>query len=244
MKDRFSANSSGYKSFRPTYPPELLKPILDLIPSKEKAWDCATGNGQLLPLLIPHFNSIIATDISENQLQKATAFPNVSYACCSAEDSGLESNSTDLITVAQAIHWFNFDAFYTEVTRILKPHGVLAVLGYGRVQLEGEANHILDWFYREKIGQFWDAERKFIDEEYQTIPFPFEEVSLNKVRTEVQWSLSHFLGYLNTWSAVMLYNERNNTDVVEEVRPLFEACWGTENLTVSLNWLSRVGRIR
>jgi ubiquinone/menaquinone biosynthesis C-methylase UbiE len=99
--------------------------------------------------------------------------PNIHYSLQPAEHSSFSDNQFDLITVAQAIHWFDFDKFYAEAKRTLKPAGIIAVLGYGLLQTDQPLQSVIDHFYTKVIGPFWDAERHYIDEAYQTIPFPF-----------------------------------------------------------------------
>lgn len=138
MKDNFSRQSIDYAKYRPHYPEELFGFLMPLLKEHHLAWDVATGNGQVANLLAEYFNQVIATDISENQLKHAIQKHNVMYRVESAEQSSLPDASVDLITVAQAIHWFNFEAFYREVRRTLKPNGLIVVIGYPLFSIEPE----------------------------------------------------------------------------------------------------------
>lgn len=164
MKDNFSAQAQGYVQFRPTYPDELVDFVLSLTLSHESAWDCGTGNGQLGAKLADHFKQVFATDISAKQIAQAIQKPNLVYKVEPAEVTSFADASFDLITVAQAIHWFNFDLFYKEVRRTLKPGGALAVIGYGLPEVEGRTGDKIEAFYAQTLGDYWDKERHYIDE--------------------------------------------------------------------------------
>ena len=226
MKDLFSEQSAGYAAFRPVYPTSLYDFIYSLVPSTESAWDCGTGNGQVARQLAEHFNEVYATDISEKQLSVAVQKPNIRYSCQPAESTNFSQAQFDLIVVAQAIHWFDFEKFYAEVRRTIKPEGVLAVVGYGVLNTNGKLNDIVDHFYRTTIGSFWDPERKHIDEHYKNIPFPFEEIKTPVLSMRYEWSLDHLLGYLSTWSAVQHYKKANGHDPVQLIANDVKANWG------------------
>ncbi|QHT68268.1 class I SAM-dependent methyltransferase [Rhodocytophaga rosea] len=203
--DNFSAQSAQYLQFRPVYPQALLDFVITQVHSKKAAWDCGTGNGQVAIQLASSFGRVSATDISAAQLSQAPALPNLTYLQTRAEQTPFEPDSFDLITVAQAIHWFDFERFYQEVNRTGRKGGILAVWGYGLLQVNPEIDRVLMPFYKEKIGPYWDKERKYIDDHYQTIPFPFREIQAPTFAIQVQWDLSELTGYLQTWSSVQKY---------------------------------------
>ncbi len=208
MKDLFSSGSELYRQARPQYSQAVLDEVLRHVSQRELAWDCGAGPGQFTQMLAPFFKHVMATDLSAAQLAQAPQFSNVTYQAQPAEHSTLESASVDLVTVAQAIHWFSFDAFYAEVRRVLKPDGVIVVLGYGLIQLQNtELNQRVHHLYSDILGKYWDAERRYIDENYQTIPFPFKELQTPEICLEYQWSGQQLLDYLNTWSALKHYQK-------------------------------------
>ena len=222
MKDRFSSGSQLYQLARPSYPASLIQEILKHVATPQFAWDCGAGSGQLTQLLAPHFDAVVATDISAHQLQHAPYFENVSYQVQSAEHTSFAEQSFDLITVAQAIHWFNFDSFYAEVRRTLRPEGILAVIGYGLIQLQQlELQGCIERLYFKTLTGYWDAERRYIDEAYQTIPFPFEEIATPELSMSFQWSAAQLLDYLNTWSALKHYRAKNSDDPLYEFKAFF-----------------------
>ncbi|WP_188927822.1 class I SAM-dependent methyltransferase [Puia dinghuensis] len=226
MKDNFSTGSDQYARFRPAYPPELFDYLLSLVPRRENAWDCGTGNGQVAFQLALAFGRVYATDISAAQLDNAIAHERIVYSVQPAEKTDFPAAHFDLITVAQAIHWFDFDAFYREVDRTMRPGGVLAVIGYDLIRLSPAVDAVLDGFYRDVVGPLWDKERKYVDEQYRTIPFPYADVPAPVFTNEVEWSFEHFIGYIGTWSAVKHYQKQRGHDPVELVYDALKMNWG------------------
>lgn len=244
MKDNFSSNSKQYKLFRPTYPAEVFDFILSKMNSFENAWDCGTGNGQIAAHLRKSFETIYATDISEKQLEEAEKSSNIHYSIQAAEKTNFPDNFFDLILVGQAIHWFDFETFYEEVKRTAKKDALLAVLGYGKIQINETVDKIIDKLYTAILEKYWDKERKYIDENYLTIPFPFEEISCPDFDNAYDWSLEQLLGYLETWSAVKHYIKKHQTNPIEEIKEVLKLHW-EENQTKKIYFplLLRLGKI-
>jgi len=243
MKDNFSAHSAQYLQFRPNYPTELFDFLKSLGTDFKTAWDCGTGNGQLAVCLAKFFDKVYATDLSEKQIANAILRDNIVYKIEYAEHSSFEDNQFDLIAVAQAIHWFHFDDFYKEVNRTLKPGGYFAAIGYSLLSIDSELDPIIQNLYYNVIGKYWDKERKYIDEEYRTIPFPFKEVECPRIKSTLNWSFDQLIGYLNTWSAVQHYIRQNNTNPVDLVYESLYEKWGNQAIkNVNFPILLRVGQ--
>lgn len=245
MKDNFSSQSAQYARYRPTYPKELFQWLVSLVPTARKAWDCGTGNGQVARELANYFAQVYATDLSRQQIENARPHPKVSYSVQKAEKVSFPAHSFDLITVAQAIHWFDFKAFYREVYRTLWPTtGLLAVMGYGFIQTFPEADAQIGYLYREIVGPFWDPERKYVEEGYRTIPFPFREIKSPLFTIELDWTVDHLIGYLQTWSAVNHYQKEKNQNPVDLIYHDLESCWGTRKIKkVKFPIFLRVGQL-
>ncbi|WP_338812816.1 class I SAM-dependent methyltransferase [Bernardetia sp. Wsw4-3y2] len=251
MKDNFSQHSKSYSIYRPSYPKEVFEIIYSYLDKKQNAWDCGTGNGQVADKLAQDFEKVFATDISQNQIKNAVQKENIVYSIEQAENSSFKSDFFDLIIVAQAIHWFDFNKFYQEVSRTLKKEGVFVVLGYGKLEVNEKIDAIINKLYYDILGKYWDKERKYIDENYQTIPFPFKEVEQKKNKklfNELEWTLENLIGYLNTWSAVKHYNNQNSSnlknDAIEIIYQDLENAWkGKEVRTVKFPILLRIGTI-
>ena len=243
MKDNFSTQAKAYAQYRPYYPPEMISYIVSLVPHKDTALDVATGNGQVAAALASYFKEVYGTDISAKQLQNAKPAPNLIYKEGSAEDTGFANEQFDLVTVAQAIHWFNFDAFYTEVRRILKPDGLLAVMGYGLFSTNPETDAIINHFYKDVIGPYWDAERRYVDDNYATIPFSFTEIETQKFTNHFTWTFDQLTGYLETWSAVQHYIKQNGANPIDSIRADLQASWEKNDKQVTFPLLLRIGKL-
>ena len=242
MKDLFSTGSRLYQQARPSYPSTVLEAILEHVPERQLAWDCAAGSGQFTQVLAPYFEHVVATDLSAQQLEQAPRLENVSYQVQLAEKTSFFMQSFDLITVAQAIHWFDFNGFYREVQRCLKPDGLLAVIGYGVLQLaDVELNQLVQRLYKQTLSGYWDVERQYVDAAYQTIPFPFEEIEMPALSMDYQWNAEQLLNYLSTWSAFKHYMVKNKQDPLQEIRDYIgqQACL----FDLSFPIFMRVGRI-
>ncbi len=215
VKDNFSVQSDGYSKFRPVYPTELYDEILSHVNTFDKCWDCATGNGQMASVLAGKFREVKATDISAGQLAKAIKRENVVYSEKRAEQTDFASDSFDLITVGQAVHWFDHEHFNEEVKRVGKVGGIIALIGYGLMYVNEPFDLQLATFYNDTIGSYWDSERRHIDSNYSSIPFPFKPISLNSdYSIDVEWNLQQLEGYLGTWSSVNRYIQQHGKDPV------------------------------
>ena len=220
MKDNFSENSQNYAQFRPSYPDEVFIFLQTILNGKERVWDCATGTGQVAEKLVDLFDKVEATDLSENQLKNAVFHPKIRYSQQLAEQTDFPDRFFDCITVGQAVHWFDFDKFYAEAKRVLKPTGLIVILGYGNIQIDNPGvQKTVTKLYAEILGDYWDPERRYIDEAYQTIPFPFEENTHPEFTIKHTWNHDQLLGYLNTWSAVKHYKDKHKINPIDLMLP-------------------------
>lgn len=243
MKDNFSTQSDQYAQYRPQYPKALFDYLYAHTPKATKAWDCGTGNGQIAYQLAQHFEQVMATDISQKQLEQAQQAPNIQYSVQAAESTNFAAQSFDLIVCAQAIHWFNFEQFYAEVRRTAVPEALLAIVGYGLLRITPAIDALITPFYTQVIGSFWDPERRYTDEHYQSIPFPFEELETPSFQIQLTWTLEHLLGYLNTWSAVKHFIRQHQFNPVEDLAEQLKPLWTEVEYLVTFPLLLRVARL-
>ena len=249
QKDYFSRQSESYLRFRPTYPKALFKWLTRDLKEGSLIWDCATGNGQAAISFGKEFK-VIATDQSRSQLNLHLSSENILYVQAPAEVSPFPAASISLITVAQALHWFNFDLFFDEVERVLKPRGVIAAWTYSFLtaspQLGVDIDNCVREFYQDVVGPYWPPERTWVDKLYETIPFPFLQLPSPTFEIEVFWNLDHLIGYVSSWSAVGEYKKAGFSDPIPLLRTRLNSVWGKRNKVRQMRWVLglRVGTVR
>jgi SAM-dependent methyltransferase len=243
FKDHFSGHAGDYRTYRPSYPPELFTYLATLVPQNGLVWDCGSGNGQASVALAEHFERVFATDASERQIREAEPHPRVEYAVAMAERCPLPDRSAQLVTVAQALHWFDFDGFFKEVKRVCQPGGHLAVWTYDFDSVDPDVDPVLNKFQKDFVEAYWPPERVHVISGYQTIPFPFEELSPPALEMRARWNLAQLLGYLNTWSATKAFIKRNGFNPTETLE--LQSAWGDPSRLRTVHWAFyiRVGRV-
>ncbi|MET4108246.1 class I SAM-dependent methyltransferase [Hymenobacter sp. UYP22] len=241
--DRFSTQADLYARYRIDYPAELYQWLLPQVAGRTRAWDCATGNGQVAAVLAGHFAEVEATDISTAQLAQAPQLPNIRYQTASAERTPFAAASFDLITVAQAVHWFDMAAFNAEVRRVLRPGGVLAEWGYNLLTISPEIDPLVRQFHDDTMRPYWDDNRWHIVDEYARLPFPFAGVQTARFAVRRQWSVEWLLNYLRTWSSVANYQKQHPQDPVLLIADELTQLWGPGEREVSFPVFARAGRV-
>ena len=243
--NHFAALADSYQAFRPCYPDKLYTWLAALAPHRDLVWDCACGNGQASVGLAAHFRQVVATDASREQIVAAKQHPRIEYRVASAGASGLPAGSAGLVTVAQALHWFDLPPFYSEVQRVLCPGGVLAVWTYGTLAVTGEdVDRLIQHFYQDIVGPYWPSERAHVEDGYRSLAFPYDELTCPKFTMEASWNLSQLLGYLRSWSASGRFESANGFNPVDDLAHRLAPVWGDPEQCRLTTWpLSlRVGR--
>jgi SAM-dependent methyltransferase len=245
FKDHFSKQSADYAKYRPHYPTALFEYLASLAPARKVAWDCGAGSGQAALGLAPYFDLVIATDPSEKQIHHAAAHEKIKYVVAPAEHTDIAPQTVDLIAVAQALHWFDFARFYAEARRVAQPRGIIAVWFYNLLHTEPAVTEIINEYYFDIVGAYWPPERKLIEEEYRTIPFPFVETKTPAFNLEAEWNLHELIGYLNTWSATQKYISENGGNPIENIFARLATAWGSAENTKRIEWPLnlRVGKL-
>lgn len=236
FQDHFSGHADAYARYRPAYPDALFEWLADQAPGHRCAWDCATGNGQAARALARYFDNVIATDASAEQVANATPADRVRFAVAPAENSGLEEGSVHLVTVAQALHWFDLPAFWAEVRRVLEPGGVVAAWCYQLARITPAVDAVVDHLYRDIVGPYWPLGRRQVELGYGDIVMPFEEIETPSFEMSAEWTLEHLSGYLGTWSAVQRYIAEHGEDPVQAVLPGLQAAWGEPGNARRVAW--------
>eukprot|EP01018_Ginkgo_biloba_P035006 Gb_11146 [translate_table: standard] len=247
MAGLFDKQASEYADARPQYPPDLFSFIAAHTPNLHLAWDVGTGNGQAAVALSHHYTNVIATDVSERQLEFTEKRPNIRYSVTPEvmSEEELESiigpeGSVDLVTVAQALHWFDLPSFYAQVKRVLrKPGGVMAAWCYTLPVIKPSVDHVL-WEMYGASAPFWDPARRFVDEEYRSLEFPFEAPrgleGNGPFRFEAKrdMKIDDLLAYITTWSAFQTAKANGVNLFDEETVRRFREAWGSDQDIVSV----------
>jgi SAM-dependent methyltransferase len=244
FEDHFSTQAADYARFRPDYPEALFEFLAGLALDRSRAWDCATGNGQAALGLARHFEAVVATDASVRQIREAARRDGVHYAVASAEESPLEKGSVGLVTVAQALHWFDRARFWREVRRVLVDGGAIAVWSYHGFHVTPEVEAVIHRYYLEIVGPYWPPGRSIVEQGYGALEFPFAEEAPPPFLLEKRWDLAALMGYLKTWSASQRFREAKGSDPVRLVREELAEAWGPPERIRPFRWDLdlRVGR--
>ncbi|MFN3382461.1 MAG: class I SAM-dependent methyltransferase [Runella zeae] len=244
MKDLFSGHAHEYALYRPTYPTTLYEWVFGHVKQFDCAWDCGTGNGQVASVLAQLFKQVEATDLSQAQISQAVALPNVHYQTSPAEHTPFLDATFDLITVGQALHWFDFGAFHAEVKRVAKKDAIIAVWGYELLHISPEIDAIIGDFYRNVVGAFWDAERRHTENKYTDIPFPYRNVDKKVFPQQYDWTLTQLCLYLNTWSSVRKFEKTNGFNPIPALEEKLFLLWGTSpTLPVTFPVFAQLGTV-
>lgn len=239
--DHFSGHAADYARFRPGYPEALFDWIAAQATGHDLAWDCGCGNGQASVPLAARFRRVTATDFSARQISAAQANPRIDYRVAPAEASGLADASADVVTVAQALHWFDFAKFYAEVRRVLKPGGLIAAWTYQLLRADAPVDQVLVSFYAETLGPYWPPERRWVDAAYAGMPFPFAEIETPKFEIRLCWSLADLMAYLGTWSATQRYRKAEGRDPIPELEERLAPLWGDQAREIAWPIAMRAG---
>jgi SAM-dependent methyltransferase len=246
FQDHFSAGARDYSAHRPAYPARLFELLAAAGAPRRTAWDCATGSGQAALGLAPHFARVVATDASASQLAFAAPHQRVRYVLARAEAAPLATGSVDLVAVAQAAHWFDLAAFYAEVRRVVVRGGAVALWCYGLLHVDAAVDPILRAYYTATCGSYWPPERRLVDEEYRTLPFPFPRLDVPDLALEASMDLDALLAYVGTWSASQRLVAARGREAVDEFARTLRSAWGVAASVRGVRWplhvlLGRVG---
>jgi SAM-dependent methyltransferase len=235
--DHFNQVAGDYASYRPHYPEALFHWLASVVPGRALAWDAGTGSGQSAVALARSFSRVIASDLSAGQIENAQAHQGVEYRVAPADRCETPDASVDLVTVAQALHWFDVERFFAEVERILVHRGVIAAWTYGVVQADKSGpDRVLHEFYYDEIGPWWPENRRLVEEGYRSIPFPFTPLAAPPFEMKVCWNIPELAGYVGTWSAVGRFRQATGQDPIPPLVRRLGVTWGNPLERREIRW--------
>jgi SAM-dependent methyltransferase len=202
----FASSPAAYAADRPLYPEALFEWIAERCGRRRTAWDCATGNGQAAIGLARRFHRVEATDLSPEQVTRGFAAPNVRYSAQPAEATDFPAGSFDLVAVAQALHWFDYERFWPEVRRVAAPGAFFCAWGYSwfqrTVETETLHNAFLDPLV-DLLDPYWAPNNRILWDGYRSedVRFPFERVEAPHFEIRLDWDAERLIAYVRTWSA-------------------------------------------
>lgn len=245
FQDYFSELAAQYAEHRPRYPGRIFEYLASIAPQKNLAWDVGTGSGQAALELAKRFQRVIATDASSQQLKNAFRHKRIEYRAEPAEKTSIVSQTIDLVTVGTAVHWFDLDGFYDEVRRVCRSGGILAVWVYNLPTIEPKVDKVLDMFTNKLLKPYWPERLHYLFEQYQTLPFPFEEITPPKFTMETEWNLDNLVGFLSSWSAIRVYMKAEGVHPLEKVLDDLQKSWGNPTKKKLVKWplFFRIGRV-
>lgn len=250
--DHFSERACGYAKFRPHYPRELIEYLARQTKNAVErsgpwtVWEAGCGSGQLSVGLAEFFDRVIATDASADQIAQAPAHPRIEFRVARAEASGLGERSVDLAVAAQAAHWFDLDGYYAEVRRVVRPGGLVGLVVYGiHVADDPAIDNIVKQFYRQTLAAYWPPQRRLVEEEYRTLPFPLEEMPTSRFEMRERWTRDEMLGYVETWSATTALAKASGRETIDAFRDTVAAAWGDAESRRTIRWplALRLGKV-
>ena len=236
FKDHFSSHAASYATYRPSYPPALAAWLASIAPETGVALDVGAGSGQLSLLLAEHFAKVVATDPSAEQVERAVRHPRIDYRIARAEQCDLSDGSIDLLTAAQAAHWFDLPAFFAEARRLLKPGGAIALISYAGMEHSSPIEPLIDAFRLDTLEQYWPAERRLVENGYEDIDLPFEPIAAPPFFIEVQWPLAAMVGYIDTWSAIRAMEKEEGRAKFDRFLADLATNWGNPDRIRRIRW--------
>ncbi len=231
--DHFGGHADAYQRFRPAYPDGLFELLAAHAQGHDVAWDVGTGSGQAASALASRFTTVVGTDASIDQLRSGSRRRVVAAV---AEQPPFAPGSVDLVTVAQALHWFDLEPFYRGVRGVLRPQGLVAAWTYALPSVTPAIDQLIVRFHDEIVGPFWPKRRRHVIRGYRDLAFPFSRLASPDLVVEAAWDIESLYGYLGTWSAAQRFRRANNADPLAAIRDPLAIAWGELRPLRTIRW--------
>lgn len=240
----FNDKAELYARARPVYPQEVYRYLSSLCPLKNLVWDSACGNGQAAISLVEEFDNVFASDVSSEQIKRAKVHPRINYETSSSEAVNLENESCDLVCVAQALHWFDYDSFWPEVQRVLKPDGIFSAFGYTWPSVSKNIDAVIENSILKSIESFWAPQNKLLWNHYRDLEIPFERIDSPRFTMSANWNLDEYFNFLHTFSATRRCMEAVGDKFFQEAYRQVSDLWGDpqQKKLVGLDFVFYAGR--
>jgi ubiquinone/menaquinone biosynthesis C-methylase UbiE len=218
--ETFGRQAATYAKGRPSYPPDLFDWIAAQVPEHSLALDVGTGSGQAAMALTEHFDHVIATDLSDAQIAAAPDHPQITYRATSANQSTLDNDTANVVTVATALHWFATPEFWIEVKRVTKSGGLFCAWTYHRADVDADMETHLLAPILDIIDPYWAEGNRLSWRGYDPVELalPFEPVVMPKFTCELAWTAEQFADHIESWSAHFRAREDGLSDALSDIR--------------------------
>ncbi|HTA66013.1 MAG TPA: class I SAM-dependent methyltransferase [Xanthomonadaceae bacterium] len=237
FRDHFSGHAADYANARPHYPAALFDWLATQCAEHDFAWDAGCGNGQAACELATRYAQVYASDPSAEQIAAAQQAPNVRYAVEAAERCSLPDAGADLVTVAQAMHWFDVPRFQSEARRVLRPGGVFAAWTYAKSSVTPEVDLPFGCLHDELLEDWWPDGRLHPLDGYANLPFAFERIAgIPVFAMRCDWNYAQYTAYLRSWSACQRYARATGKDAVAMIDADLRDAWGDPARVRTVAW--------
>ncbi|MGN1415589.1 MAG: class I SAM-dependent methyltransferase [Oscillospiraceae bacterium] len=221
-EEMFSGKADNYDRYRPSYPQKLIDYLFDVTLADSVA-DIGAGTGKFTECLAKKPWDIIAVEPNEDMLQKLrNNVPSVKIIRAPAENTGIADHSVDLVTTAQAFHWFDAEGFKAECKRILTKRGQLAIVWNEREKcgLSAERDRVCMKYCgmscRGEVGNRETAEGcRFLREEY------FHSYERYSAENIVPMDEERFLGDMLSRSYSLSEDDEGYPQFISELKNVF-----------------------
>ncbi len=180
------------------------------------------------------FDEVCATDVSDEQITNAPSHPRISYSVSPSEKTSFDDNAFDLVCVAQALHWFDFDRFWPEVKRVLKPGGVFSAWGYTWLHVDRDIDGLIQRCILDTVAPYWAPQNKLIWDHYQDVEIPFIRLDSPHMKMEFAWNLDQLFNFLHTFSATRRCMEEIGDAFFVDAYKMAKSIWGDPSETKSM----------
>jgi len=224
---RFSDRVEAYQKYRPGYPPALVSTLLEKagLGAGAVVADIGSGTGIFTRLLLDHGLRVSAVEPNTNMRKAAEAslleYENFTSIDGTAEDTSLAEGSIDLVTAAQAFHWFNNAATNVEFRRILKPEGKLALI-WNKRKVSQPFQHAYDATLRDYVPEYDAVNHMNLAESDIAEFFDDGHMELLRFDNSQQLTFSGLLGRLKSSSYCPAEDSSQYPSLVAALATLFE----------------------
>lgn len=241
-ENKFTGKARFYAKYRPSYP-TLLADRLYRLTKAENVADIGAGTGIFTEKLLAYPWTVTAVEPNHDMCRELlkSVGGKAEIVMASAENTGLPEHSFDLITAAQAFHWFDADLFREECKRLLTENGRVAIIYNSRIRTAVTIDR--DAVFMKYCTEFAQRKNKNHAEEDEFLMNEyFSSVDLFQCETPVMMTWEHFIGDALSRSHSPMNNDPCFKAFVAELREVFDKHQKYGKVSVSYNSTCYTGK--